>query len=79
MAIPAVDLSSLFPSTQYYYRYYGSLTTPPCYESVIWTIFKEPIYMSASQVSCATTAINSLCTIHKKDSKHTIYRAQNSR
>nr|ANJ65965.1 carbonic anhydrase [Hydroides elegans] len=34
-----------------YYRYYGSLTTPPCYESVIWTVFARTIPISSSQMS----------------------------
>lgn len=44
-------LASLFPRTDCYYRYYGSLTTPMCYESVIWTIFKEHIYISEKQLN----------------------------
>ena len=36
-----------------YYRYSGSLTTPPCYESVIWTVFENPIPISSSQVNIA--------------------------
>lgn len=49
--IPAFSLRSLLPSnTDEFYRYTGSLTTPPCFESVIWTVFRQPINISSSQV-----------------------------
>ena len=47
--LPSFCLTSLLPSSNCYYRYHGSQTTPPC-ASVIWTMFKERIFLSEIQV-----------------------------
>lgn len=41
---------NLLPEDKAYYRYNGSLTTPPCSEGVLWLVLKEPVTVSGSQV-----------------------------
>ena len=51
VAIQSFKLKTLLPeNTREFYRYQGSLTTPPCFETVQWTVFKDTITMSESQV-----------------------------
>ncbi|XP_073334159.1 carbonic anhydrase 15 isoform X2 [Pagrus major] len=52
-------LMSLLPkhNMSQYYRYYGSLTTPPCSQAVVWTLYEVPIYISWSQLAQFTSQI----------------------
>ncbi|MDJ0737268.1 MAG: carbonic anhydrase [Nostocaceae cyanobacterium] len=45
-----INASQLLPRTQNLYRYYGSLTTPPCSEIVNWIVYQEPVEISAAQI-----------------------------
>ncbi|XP_036391385.1 carbonic anhydrase 12 isoform X1 [Megalops cyprinoides] len=48
--VPAFNIRDLLPARlDEYYRYDGSLTTPPCYPSVLWTVFRNPISISQKQ------------------------------
>uniref|UniRef100_A0A1A8KF43 Carbonic anhydrase n=1 Tax=Nothobranchius kuhntae TaxID=321403 RepID=A0A1A8KF43_NOTKU len=52
-SLPSISLAQLIPPEQNltsYYRYKGSLTTPGCTESVVWTLFENPIPLSAEQL-----------------------------
>lgn len=42
---------SLMPSSKDYYRFNGSLTTPPCSEGVRWFVLKQPIEASTAQIN----------------------------
>ena len=47
--------SALLPKGRAFYRYMGSLTTPPCTEGLTWTVFKEPLELSQEQVDQLAT------------------------
>ena len=42
--------TELLPADRDYYRYSGSLTTPPCSEDVRWLVLKQPVKASAKQL-----------------------------
>ncbi len=44
------DASALIPTDKDYYRFNGSLTTPPCSEGVRWLVIQEPQTISAGQI-----------------------------
>ncbi|PAA50279.1 hypothetical protein BOX15_Mlig017567g1 [Macrostomum lignano] len=46
-----INLADFLPSnTTEFFTYEGSLTTPPCFESVQWIVFRKPITMSQEQL-----------------------------
>ncbi|WP_158782014.1 carbonic anhydrase [Pantoea sp. BAV 3049] len=53
----SIDLAKLFPADEHYYRFSGSLTTPPCTEGVRWLILKQPVTLSAQQLQAFQKAL----------------------
>jgi len=45
------NASGLLPGTRSYYKFMGSLTTPPCSEGVHWQVMKQPVEVSAAQIA----------------------------
>lgn len=42
--------TTLLPTNRAYYRFSGSLTTPPCTEGVRWLVMKQPVSVSKEQL-----------------------------
>jgi carbonic anhydrase len=50
-ALPAgMSVTALLPTERAYYRYTGSLTTPPCSEGVRWLVIKKTATASKAQI-----------------------------
>ncbi|XP_068645940.1 alpha carbonic anhydrase 7-like [Aristolochia californica] len=53
-----VDPRHIGVPSKNYYRYMGSLTTPPCTENVVWTVTKEVGTVSRKQVKLLRKAVD---------------------
>ncbi len=52
-----LNVTDLLPDTASYYRYEGSLTTPPCSEEVKWLILTTPAQLSEGQMTAFQAVI----------------------
>ncbi|KAK3775480.1 hypothetical protein RRG08_027235 [Elysia crispata] len=58
-SLATMNLQSLIADTADFFRYKGSLTTPACFESVTWTVFKSTIKISKAQLAAFRTVLDS--------------------
>ncbi|NWV00281.1 CAH9 anhydrase, partial [Upupa epops] len=50
--VPGFNIAGLLPANlKLYFHYNGSLTTPPCFQSVKWTVFNQTMLLSREQMS----------------------------
>jgi carbonic anhydrase len=50
-----INPNSLLPASRSYYRYSGSLTTPPCAENVEWLLLGTPLQVSEADIATFAT------------------------
>nr|XP_006005696.1 PREDICTED: carbonic anhydrase-related protein 11 isoform X2 [Latimeria chalumnae] len=48
--LPDMKLDTLFPETFGFLTYQGSMSTPPCYETVTWIIIDRPLTVTSVQM-----------------------------
>ncbi|KAL5707413.1 carbonic anhydrase [Ranunculus cassubicifolius] len=53
-----LDPREIYINNNEYYKYMGSLTTPPCKEGVVWIIHKQVGNVSAQQVESLRSAVH---------------------
>jgi carbonic anhydrase len=63
LVISAKEINALLPQNREYYRFNGSLTTPPCSEGVRWLVLKNYATISPAQVE------EFLHTMHHKNNR----------
>lgn len=52
-----INAKNLLPKKQSYFRYTGSLTTPPCTEGVTWLVMRDSMTLSREQFRALTNTI----------------------
>jgi len=56
--LPAgLNVMQMLPTLRSYFRYNGSLTTPPCTEGVFWMVLKSPVTASKEQIEKFTKTV----------------------
>ncbi|XP_016522952.1 carbonic anhydrase 12, partial [Poecilia formosa] len=57
--VPGFNVRELLPARlDEYYQYDGSLTTPPCFPSVLWTVFRNHVTISRQQYLALVTSLH---------------------
>jgi carbonic anhydrase len=49
--LDSFDPAAVLPTERAYFKFMGSLTTPPCSDGVQWQVLKQPVEVSAGQLA----------------------------
>ncbi|NWW54826.1 CAH9 anhydrase, partial [Pedionomus torquatus] len=56
--VPGFNIAGLLPANlKHYFHYNGSLTTPPCFRTVKWTVFNQTMLLSHDQMLMLVTSL----------------------
>jgi carbonic anhydrase len=51
VSLASFDPAAVLPAKRGYYKFTGSLTTPPCSDGVRWQVLKQPVELSKGQIA----------------------------
>lgn len=51
LSLATFDPAAVLPAKRGYYKFTGSLTTPPCSDGVRWQVLKQPVELSKGQIA----------------------------
>lgn len=67
-----VNIQKLLPKNQSYYTYKGSLTSPPCTETLLWHVMSTPMKVSKKVVKAVQDAVVKVNADSKYDTRLTL-------
>lgn len=70
-----IDPNAFLPSKRSYYRYEGSLTTPPCAETVNWFVLTESIQVAEADINSFTQLYPMNARPVQKDNRRFVLRS----
>lgn len=74
-ADPGIDPNGLLPARRNYFRYSGSLTTPPCSEIVDWLVMPNPVEVAAADIAAFAKLYPMNARPARKDHRRYILRS----
>lgn len=59
--LTGLNIEDIYPETNSFITYDGSMTIPPCFETVTWILMNKPVYLTRMQVNLTILNITEEC------------------